>query len=195
MVHPSETTSVVHPVGAALTGLTTVVEADTAEAATMIAIVDLLDMMIENAAHTDDETITALVVSTGMLLQVATIVIAAEGMIAVAAMTTTAETVGVLIMLGMASQCRQEIIGIHMAEVRTAPPNKACLLLTSSSLPASQPRSSMIQLISIALLCYNRFIILFSLLLLFGVEEQSWRMLSLDPTTFGIMSFSATFLG
>lgn len=108
-----------HPVGAALTGLTTVVEADTAEAATMIAIVDPLDMMIENAAHTEDETITAPVVSTGMLLQVATIVIAAEGMIVVAAMTTTAETVGVLpiIMLGMASQCRQEIIGIHMAEV------------------------------------------------------------------------------
>lgn len=53
----------------------------------------------------------------------------------------------------------------------------------------------MIQLISIALLCYNRLIVLFSLLLLFGVEEQSWGMLSLDPTTLGIMSFSATFLG
>ncbi len=144
----------VHPVGAALTGLTTVVEADTAEAATMIAIVDLLDMMIENAAHTDDETITAPVVSTGMLLQVATIVIAAEGMIVVAAMTTTAEIVGVLIMLVMASQCRQEIIGIHMAEVE---PLTAVLMIgtpVDRSLSANLLRCGPLR--QIKPVCYSR---------------------------------------
>lgn len=144
----------VHPVGAALTGLTTVVEADTAEAATMIAIVDLLDMMIGNAAHTDDETITAPVVSTGMLLQVATIVIAAEGMIVVAAMTTTAETVGVLIMLGMASQSRQEIIGIHMAEVE---PLTAVLMIgtpVDRSLSANLLRCGPLR--QIKPVCYSR---------------------------------------
>lgn len=144
-----------HPVGAALTGLTTVVEADTAEAATMIAIVDLLDMMIESAAHTDDETITAPVASTGTPLQVATIVIAAEGMIVVAAMTTTAETVGVLIiMLGMASQCRQEIIGIHMAEVE---PLTAVLMIgtpVDRSLSANLLRCGPLR--QIKPVCYSR---------------------------------------
>ena len=43
----------------------------------------------------------------------------------------------------------------------TAPPNKACLLLTRFNLLASQRRSSVIQIISTtALLPYNRFIIL-----------------------------------
>ena len=137
-----------------MTGLTTVVEADTAEAATMIAIVDPLDMMIENAAHTADETITAPVVSTGMLLQVATIVIAAEGMIVVAAMTTTAEIVGVLIMLVMASQCRQEIIGIHMAEVE---PLTAVLMIgtpVDRSLSANLLRCGPLR--QIKPVCYSR---------------------------------------
>lgn len=121
----------------------------------MIAIVDLLDMMIENDAHTDDETITAPVASTGMLLQVATIVIAAEGMIVVAAMITTAETVGVLIIvLGMASQCRQEIIGIHMAEVE---PLTAVLMIgtpVDRSLSANLIRCGPLR--QIKPVCYSR---------------------------------------
>lgn len=142
------------PVGAASTGLTIVVEVDTAEAATMIIIVDPLDMMIENAAHMDDETITAPVVSTGMLLQVATIVIVAEGMIVVEAMTTTAETVGVLIMLGMASQCRREIIGIRMAEVE---PLTAVLMIgtpVDRSLSANLLRCGPLR--QIKPVCYSR---------------------------------------
>ena len=138
------------PVGAASTGLTIVVEVDTAEAATMIIIVDPLDMMIENAAHMDDETITAPVVSTGMLLQVATIVIVAV----VEAMTTTAETVGVLIMLGMASQCRREIIGIRMAEVE---PLTAVLMIgtpVDRSLSANLLRCGPLR--QIKPVCYSR---------------------------------------
>lgn len=144
-----------HPVGAVSTGLTTVEEVDTAEAATMITIVDPLDMMIENAAHTDEETITAPVVSTGMLLQVAMIVIVAEGTIVVAAMTTTAETVGVLIiMLGMASQCRLEIIGIRMAEVE---PLTAVLMIgtpVDRSLSANLLRCGPLR--QIKPVCYSR---------------------------------------
>lgn len=145
----------VHPVGVASTDLMTAEEADTAEAATMIIIVDPLDTMIENAAHTDEETITAPVASTGMLLQVATIVTAAEGMIVVVAMTTTAETVGALIiMLGMASQRRQEIIGIRMAEVE---PLTAVLMIgtpVDRSLSANLLRCGPLR--QIKPVCYSR---------------------------------------